>query len=128
MFDYTVLYVIGIVCFVIGLTFLAKYLKKKNIIDSEDLQFAMTTMGLTLQIIDELNLKQESEIKKISSIVLNSLGFAIAIFKDENVVENAYQHAIELCEDYGLEVTPQREMIIRQLIEIAYKNKFWENL
>jgi hypothetical protein len=124
--DYSVLWLIVFVGVTVGLIWLTSYLRGKKLITSEDLQFTMLTIGLTIEIVDQLNLRQESEIKKITSIVLNSLGFAIAIFKDEDVLKNAYLHAIELCEEYNIEVTPEREQIIKQLIDIAYKNKFWE--
>jgi hypothetical protein len=124
--DYSILWIITFVGITVGLIYLTSYLRRKKLITSDDLQFAMLSIGLTMEIVDQLNLKNESEIKKITSIVLNSLGFAIAIFKEEDILKNAYLHARELSEDYGIEITPEREQIIKQLIDIAYKNKFWE--
>jgi hypothetical protein len=124
--DYSILFVLVAVVLSLGLAFGVSYLRRNNYITSEDLKFASEILGLTSAIIMELNLKQETEIKKLTSIITNSLSYSIALYGEngENVIEESIKYAEELSVDYGIELTENRRMIIEKLVVIAYQNKF----
>lgn len=121
----------GIVALAIGLVFLAKYLKNRGLVDSDDLDFASSILGLSVEIIDLLDLKYEKDIKRIANIVINSVNLASEVMKTEYadyddvykaLVEKAEAFAYESCEDAGIELDDNKKVIISQLIEIALKN------
>ena len=126
--DYTILYVLAAVILSLGIAFGVGYLRKNNYITKEDLACASEILGLTSAIIMELNLKQEPMIKQITTIVTNSLSYAIALYGEnsENVIEESIKYAEELCVEYGIELTENRKMIIEKLILVAYQNKFMQ--
>jgi predicted RNA polymerase sigma factor len=124
--DYTIFYVLAAVILSLGIAFGVSYLRKNNYITSDDLKFASEVLGLTSAIVMELNLKQEPEIKKLTSIVTNSISYSIALYGEngENVIEESIKYAEDLCTDYNIELTDNRKMIIEKLITVAYQNKF----
>lgn len=124
--DYTILYVLAAVILSLGIAFSVSYLRKNNYISTDDLKFASEILGLTSAIIMELNLKQEPEIKKLTSIITNSLSYSVALYGEngENVIDESIKYAEDLCADYGIELTENRKMIIEKLIIVAYQNKF----
>jgi len=124
--DYTVLYILVAVVLSLGIAFGVGYLRKNNYITKEDLAFASELLGLTSAIILELKLKEEPLIKQITNIVTNSLSYSIALYGEngENVIKESIKYAEELCVEYNIELTKNREMIIEKLILIAYQNKF----
>ena len=123
--DYTILYSLLIVVGVLGVIFGVAYLRKKNIIeiDVDDLLFIVTAFGLTMDIIDELDLKFEPKIKQIRGILEDTMDFVIANYTDDVDMQNvAYNYAIGLAEKIGLELTDARKVIIAKLIDIGLQN------
>lgn len=124
-FDATILYAILVVIGVLGFIFGIAYLRKKNIIkiDVDDLLFIATSFGLTMDIIDELDLKNESKIKQIRSILEDTMDFVIANYTDGVDMQSvAYNYAIGLAEKIGLELTDARKVIIARLIDMGLQN------
>lgn len=120
--DYTILYAILILLVIVGLTFLAITLKKKNIVSAEDLEFAVSMLGLSVAIIDELNLKDEDKIKDISQIVIDAVNYVTENMKDSTAdkVQLAYSYALVLCFDMNISLTEERKNIIKRLIELSF--------
>lgn len=115
--DYTVFYVIGVALFVVGLTIGAKLLNTRGIITNEQLLFVAKTFDLTLKIIDELNLEKEKQLLTIANIVQDSIEYVIAINENpNNMVEEAYNYAVDKCIVLGIELTDNRREILLQLI------------
>lgn len=115
--DYTVFYVIGVALFVVGLTIGAKLLNTRGIITNEQLLFVAKAFDLTLKIIDELNLKKEKQLLTIANIAQDSIEYVIAINENpNNMVEEAYNYAVDKCIVLGIELTDNRREILLQLI------------
>jgi len=119
--DFSILYTIGIVIFVVLFTLGINFLKRKNIIQSEDLLFTIKTLDLTLRIVEDLKLNKETEIKRITKIVLESIKFMALKFKDQDVdlIAESIDYAEKLCRYYGVELTDNRRDILVELIKIG---------
>ena len=122
--DYTIFYVIGFAMFSVGLVFLTSYLRRNNLIKSADLIFAISVLNLTVEIISELNLEKEKEIRSIAEIVVDSLQFASVTenLTRGEVISMAYAHAIDLCLSFNIELNERRKNIIMQLLIFAFNN------
>ena len=117
------LYALLIVVVVLAIAAGVMYLTKKKYITTEDLEIIKNVFKLSSAIIDELNLKQEKDIMRISEIVISSLDFAIVISNDDSQIkEAAYNQACQLCSDFKIELSESRQTIIKQLIEIGMEN------
>ena len=117
------LYALLIVVIVLAIAAGVMYIVKKQYITTEDLEIIKNVFKLSSSIIDELNLKQEKDIMRISEIVISSLDFAIVISNDDSQIkEAAYNQACQLCNDFKIELSESRQTIIKQLIEIGIEN------
>jgi hypothetical protein len=78
------LYALLIVLGVLALTFLFKYLKVKKIInfDINDLIEISAMFGIGVDLIDELDLKCEKQIKVITAILKDTLDYACKVWDD----------------------------------------------
>lgn len=122
--DYSILYLIGMIVFVVALGVFTRKLAFKQIITNEQLLFVAKAFDLTINLIDELNLKNEKKILEIADVVNDSIEFAIAINTDPTTMETeAYKHAIELANVFELELTENRINIMTSLINIGLNNK-----
>ena len=122
--DMTIVYVLGIVVVVVGMVFGVAYLRKNNYVKESDLVFVSTILGIGIEILNELNLKNEKEILKISFIVQDSINFAIGMFDDTNdIYIKSCEYAYNLCEQAGIEITDSRRNIIQQLIKLGLEIK-----
>ena len=123
--DTTILYIILAVGIAFGVAYLVSYLRRKNLLKQEDLKFATKALNLTMTMVDELNLKHETEVKQISQIVIDSLEFGVSLYNtEEDVKENALEYAYELCNSFNIELTDNRKEIIKELIEITFNEKY----
>lgn len=123
--DTTILYVILATSIAFGVAYLVSYLRRKNLVNKEDLKFATKALDLTIAIVDELNLKHEKEVKQISQIVIDSLEFGISLYNtEEDVKDNALEYAYDLCLSMNIGLTDERKEIMRELIEITFQNKY----
>ena len=105
---------------VVGVNVLVYFVVKKMTISKEQISTIKELFGLSIAVIDELNLKQEEEIMRISNICYNALDLAYVINDNRNdIIENAYNYAINTMEKLNLEVNENREKIVRTLIEIG---------
>jgi hypothetical protein len=122
--DMNIVYTIGIIVAVLGMVFGIAYLRKNKYVSKEDLQFVSTVLGIGIEILDEMNLSKEKELLKISSIVQDSLNFAVGMFDDtHNIYIQACNYAFKLCEQADIELTDNRRDIIQQLIRIGLEIK-----
>ena len=101
---------------VVGVNVLVYFVVKKMTISKEQISTIKELFGLSIAVIDELNLKQEEEIMRISNICYNALDLAYVI---NDIIENAYNYAINTMEKVGLETSENRQRIVRTLIEIG---------
>ena len=122
--DYTVFYVIGFAMFSVGLVFLTSYLRRNNLIKSADLVFAISVLNLTVEVISELKLEKEKEVRSIAEIVVDSLQFASVTenLTREETISMAYDHAVDLCLSFNIELNERRKNIIMQLLIFTFNN------
>lgn len=121
--DYTILYVIGIVVGVFIVAIGSKYGRDKGWFTSDDLKFAQTLLGLSIEIIDELDLKQEAEIQKIARVVDTALTQMQLVLNDEatydQMVNQTYENALKIAEEFDLEMNTQRDKIVLELVQFG---------
>lgn len=123
--DTSILYVILAVAIAFGVAYLVSYLRRKNLVNKEDLMFATKALDLSLKTVSEMRLDKEKEIKTISQIVIDSLEFGISLYNtEEDVKDNALEYAYELCNLFDIELTDNRKKIIKELIEITFNEKY----
>lgn len=122
--DFTILYIISAIIGVLVFTYLIAFMRKKGVIKTEDLLFVAKLFNLSMLIIDELNLQKEDQIKQIGKIVYDSIAYAITLSDNQvNLHEECYKYVVELCIEFGIEITKQREQIIKNLITIGLTNE-----
>ena len=123
--DTSILYVILAIGIAFGVAYLVSYLRRKNLLKQQDLVFAVKALDLSLKVVSEMRLDKESQIKKISQIVIDSLEFGISLYNtEEDVKENALEYAYELCNSFNIELTENRKDSIKKLIEITFNEKY----
>lgn len=123
--DYTIFYVFLAIGIAFGVTYLVSYFRRKNVLKQEDLMFAISMLGLSLKIVSELRIDKEEEIKNLTNIIIDSLEYAISSFDTaQDVKNNAYKYALELCEVMGIELTDSRKDLLMELITIVFNDKY----
>jgi hypothetical protein len=119
--DYTFLIVLLIVVSLFGLTTLAIYLRKKNVVTAEDLLFSANLLGLSIQIINQLNLQHEDKIREISNIVIDAVDYVVKnMDESNNRVQVAYDYALIMCDNLKITLTDERKVILKELIELSF--------
>ena len=122
MVDYTVFYVIGIIGGLVGLTLLVRYLKAKNYIDKDDISIIMGIFGLSMEVVNQLNLKKEQELFNIMNIVYVVLvHFSDVVDANPEIVKEEIKLTVRklVAERYGL--NSDRERIIDSIIELSFQ-------
>ena len=105
---------------VVGVNVLVYFVVKKMTISKQQISTIKELFGLSIAVIDELNLKQEEDIMRISNICYNALDLAYVLNDNkDDIIENAYNYAINTMEKVGLETNENRQRIVRTLIEIG---------
>jgi uncharacterized protein YqhQ len=125
---YDIIAFICIAVFVVGLFLLVRWMKQNKIIVDknifEDLAKVTVLLGLSIKVIDQLNLTREKDILKIAQIVHYSLEFATTKETDsEKVINLAVDYACDLCEQLDVEWNSNREELIRELIVLVIDKK-----
>jgi len=123
--DYTMIYILSFTILAIFLAFGITYLKKNNKIDNSTLEIVASTLNLSVSIISELNLNNETQIIKIGNNVIDSINYAKDILKadnNEDLTNIAIAYALKLSEDQGIELTESRMNIIENLIKLSVSN------
>lgn len=127
--DTSIIFIIGIVILILGFSIGLMYADKKDYIDLEGLINISKMFDLSMRIINELNLTQEKYIKLIGDIVNDSLEYAKSYFDtNKDIIEESYKYALELCEQFNIEITEERQKIIKELIMIGLGNKYIKNI
>jgi Tfp pilus assembly protein PilE len=122
--DMTIIYVIGIVVVVVGMVFGIAYLRKNNYVKESDLIFVSSILGIGIEILEEMGLKNEKELLKIANIVQDSIHFAISMFdSQEDIYDGACAYAFRLCEQAGIPMNDNRINIVKQLVKLGLEIK-----
>jgi hypothetical protein len=115
---YGLLIVVGVLAF----TFLFKYLKVKKVInfDVDDLIEISGMFGLGVDLVNEMGLKYDKQIKLIAAILKDTLDYACKVWDDSADMSTvAYNYAVGLADKFGLVLTDSRKDIIKKLIDIG---------
>ena len=115
--NFTIIFIILIIALALGLPMGFKYLSDKKILNSDSLKFTIELFKLSTIIINELNLKQETQITKITDLVLLSLNYVCDMDSLENREVVAINYCIELCNKMGFVLDDNRLNIISELIK-----------
>ena len=129
--DYTVLYGLGIALLVIagsiaGVYYYNKMSKENKELFQKSLNLLSIVTGLGLDILQEVDLKHEKEIETISKILEESLEYTKTItdnLNKEDKKKMAFNYSITLCKNFNLELTENREDLIKRLIDLAFENE-----
>ena len=123
--DYTILYIFLAIGVAFGLAYSVAYLRRKNIVNQDDLKLAMQMLDIGMRVVSELRLDKEVEILKIADIVKDSLEYAISMYDIESdVINNAYIYSLELCEKMNVELTETRKELLMDLIIIVFNDNY----
>jgi hypothetical protein len=120
--DYSIFIIIVLIGFSMAIVFGIKYLKLKNIISNQDIEMISSMFGLSLLLIDELNLAKERQIKQIGEIVIRAVefGYDSGNVQDYDFLKSlAYEYILENMKILKLELTDNRAKIIDNLLSIA---------
>ena len=71
--DTSILVTLGLVAGTAGIVFLSSFLRRKGYVAPEDLVFSINVLKISSAVIDELNLKQEPQIKAITNLIVTYL-------------------------------------------------------
>jgi hypothetical protein len=123
MDTFTLIIILGSMVLAIGLPILIKYLKDKNLISQDSLESTINLFKLSNQIVNELDLKYEKELNKISSIILLSLNYVYNMEGNVDRENLAVVYCLELCKEMNIEVTEGRIEIIETLIKMGLQDK-----
>ena len=124
--DMNMIYAIVVVIGVISFAFGVNYLEKKEYITPVQLNSITNMFGLGVEFIDELDLKNETQIMNISQIVMMSLKYAIDISgtDKEKVKLTALEYSEGLCGKFKIKLTDNRISLMSKLIDAGLENKF----
>lgn len=111
--------ILGILTIIILMTYATKELKKNGKVTNEDIQLVLSLFDITMDIVDEMNLKNETEIKLIAQIIDRSLNYALFISESDDIYDVAVKYAIDTLTNMNIEVTENRKDIISKLIQIG---------
>jgi hypothetical protein len=121
--DYTIIYALCVLAGTILLIFGIDLLYKKNIITKEVMALSATILGIAIEVLKELKIK-DPLIVKISEIVKDSVNLAVNGYDNPDEIANlAFQFCIDKCAKLGIEITFEREIIINDLIILVLKNR-----
>jgi len=123
--DYNMIYIISFVLLAIILIVGVTYLKNNKKIDETTLTTVASMLGLSISVISELNLNNETQIIKIGNNVIDSINYAKDILKadnNEDLTNIAIAYALKLSEDQGIELTESRMNIIKNLVKLSVSN------
>lgn len=130
--DYTVFWILGIIIGVLAIFYGLYYAKKKGYVKSEDLIFVGQLLGISMQLIDELDLKKEKEILKISSIIKDGVSFALSIYNESTdkqiIIDEACDYVESTCLSFNIELTENRRSIILGLVTMAINSNLQERI
>lgn len=119
--------IIAVIISVLGIAMLAKWLKKKEIIDKDDTEFTKQLLVLAQLILTQFNFKDVNMSKKlyvffdIADIVVNFLAMNIDL-RDKNkdeISEMAYNTTLSVLDVLNIDVDSERDMMIKKGISFA---------
>lgn len=127
--NYTLLYIsLSFVMFSL-INYIIIKLRDRNKLSYKNLIQSMRILNLPKKIFSELRLDKEIKLLEISELVIESLEFSFNLdYKRENIINNAYIFAINNPTALGKDLTEERKILLKKLIEIEFDNNYSDSL
>lgn len=127
--DYNLLILIGMIIATVGIIFLIKFLKKRNIIDETSINTTSDLLKISTLLIEELKIKDEDKNKiiLISTIIIDGLNRSVDIMgmKDiEQIKIYVADYVFALCVRINIDLTENRKLLIEMMIKYLIENKY----
>lgn len=124
---WAIVIIVASIAFAVGARYLSKTLTEKKGIDlSQELLQVIKLFDLGIDFIKEFNLPQEEKIADIAQIVNDACYFAVDIMNTtdyDEMMDATMDYAVKLGEEFDVEITESRYNLIRELINLALREK-----
>lgn len=127
--NYTLLYIsLSFVMFSL-INYIIIKLRDRNKLNYKNLIQSMRILNLPKKIFSELRLDKEIKLLEISELVIESLEFSFNLdYKREDIINNAYIFAINNPMALDKDLTKERKILLKKLIEIEFDNNYSDSL
>jgi hypothetical protein len=115
--DYSIFIIISLGLIAVSMPFLFKNIRDKYGITESDMRLAADMLGISIMVLQELNVKKEDKIVNYAVIIQDSFYFIINTMGDvEDLEKQVYEYSIEQLKNLDVEVNDRRKEILRILI------------
>lgn len=127
--NYTLLYIsLSFIMFSL-INYIIIKLRDRNKLSYKNLIQSMRILNLPKKIFSELRLDKEIKLLEISKLVIESLEFSFNLdYKREDIINNAYIFAISNPTVLGKDLTKERKILLKKLIEIEFDSNYSSSL
>lgn len=116
--DYSIFIIISLGLIAAAMPFLFKNIQHKYGIQESDMQLAADMLGISIMIIQELNIKDEDKIVNFAVIVQDSFFFIINTMGDiPDLEKQVYIYSVIQLEKLNIEVDERRKDLLKILIK-----------
>lgn len=116
--DYSIFIIISLGLVAAAMPFLFKNIQNKYGIQESDMQLAADMLGISIMIIQELNIKDEDKIVNFAVIVQDSFFFIINTMGDiPDLEKQVYIYSVVQLEKLNIEVDERRKDLLKILIK-----------
>lgn len=123
--NYTLLYISLSFAMFSLINYIIIKLRDRNKLNYKNLIQAMKILNLPKKIFSELRLDKEIKLLEISELVIESLEFSFNLdYKREDIINNAYIFAINNPMALDKDLTKERKILLKKLIEIEFDNNY----
>lgn len=121
--DFSIFIIISLGLVAVAMPFLFKNIRDKYGITESDMALAADMLGISIMIIQELNIKKEDKIVNFAVIVQDSFFYVINTMGDvPNLEEQVYVYTIEQLKKLNIEVNERRREILKALIKYSIQS------
>lgn len=127
--NYTLLYISLSFAMFSLINYIIIKLRDRNKLNYKNLIQSMRILNLPKKIFSELRLDKEIKLLEISKLVIESLEFSFNLdYKREDIINNAYIFAINNPMTLDKDLTEERKILLKKLIEIEFDNNYSDSL
>lgn len=127
--NYTLLYIsLSFITFSL-INYIIIKLRDRNKLSYKNLMQSMKILNLPKKIFSELRLDKEIKLLEISELVIESLDFSFdQHHKREDIINNAFIFAMNTPTSLNKDLTEERKVLLKKLIEIEFDNSYRDSL
>lgn len=123
--NYTLLYISLSFAMFSLINYIIIKLRDRNKLNYKNLIQSMRILNLPKKIFSELRLDKEIKLLEISKLVIESLEFSFNLdYKREDIINNAYIFAISNPMVLDKDLTKERKILLKKLIEIEFDTNY----